>query len=142
MSDRPCTARHINHVCLAVRDIDDSISFYQGLFGIGETEVEDIEDQKVKAALVKIGGTQLEFIQPTDDASGVARFVERRGEGVHHICFEVDDLSATLERLDAQGVQLIDKAPRQGASGMIAFIHPRATRGVLIELVDSRSVKG
>lgn len=141
MSDSPCTALHINHVCLAVRDIDDSLRFYQGLFGIGEAEVEDIEDQRVKAALVKVGGTQLEFIQPTDPSGGVARFIERRGEGVHHICFEVDDLAGTLKRLDAQSVQLIDKAPRQGASGMIAFIHPKATRGVLIELVDSSSVE-
>ena len=141
MSDSPCTARHINHVCLAVRDIDDTLRFYQGLFGIGEAEIEEIEDQQVKGALVKVGGTQLEFIQPTDEASGVARFIERRGEGVHHVCFEVDDLESTLERLDAQDVQLIDKAPRQGLSGMIAFIHPRVTRGVLIELVDSSSVK-
>ena len=141
MSDSPCTARHINHVCLAVRDIDDTLRFYQGLFSIGEAEVEDIEDQQVKAALVKVGGTQLEFIQPTDPSGGVARFIERRGEGVHHICFEVDDLAGTLKRLEAEDVQLIDRTPRRGASGMVAFIHPRATRGVLIELVDSSSVK-
>ncbi len=140
MSDSPCTAQHVNHVCLAVRDIEDTLRFYQGLFGIGEAEVEDIEDQQVRAALVKVGGTQIEFIQPTDAGGGVARFIERRGEGMHHVCFEVDDLAATLKRLEAEDVQLIDKTPRQGLSGMIAFIHPRATRGVLIELVDSNSV--
>ena len=142
MSDSPCTARHINHVCLAcAATLTTTLRFYQGLFGIGEAEVEDIEDQQVKAALVKVGGTQLEFIQPTDPSGGVARFIERRGEGVHHICLEVDDLAGTLKRLEAEDVQLIDRAPRKGASGMVAFIHPRATRGVLIELVDSGSVK-
>ena len=137
----PCTARHHNHVGIAVRDIDASLRFYAQVFGARGGEAVDIADQGVRAALVRVGGSQLEFIQPTDPDGSVARFIERRGEGVHHICFEVDDLEGTLESLSASGVDLIDTAPRAGLSGMIAFIHPRATRGVLVELVDAGSAR-
>ena len=137
----PCTARHINHVAIAVKDIDDTLAFYRDVFGTGEVEVEDIEDQAVRAALVRIGGSQLEFIQPTDPEGGVARFIERRGESVHHIAFEVDDLQASLDALNEHGVRTIDNAPREGLSGMIGFIHPRSTRGVLIELVDQDTAR-
>ena len=137
MSETPvCTARHLNHVCIAVSDIDDTLGFYRRTFGVGASEVVELEDQGVRAALVRVGGSQLEFIQPTDPGGGVARFIERRGEGVHHVAFEVEDLQEQLDRLVADGVQLIDTEPREGLSGSIAFIHPRATRGVLIELVE------
>ena len=136
-----CVARHLNHVCIAVRDIEDTLSFYRDLFGVGVSEVEELPDQGVKATLVRIGGSQLEFIQPTDPGGSVARFIERRGETVHHICFEVEDLKGKLELLDANGVELIDKEPHQGLSGMIAFLHPRSTRGVLIELVDQDTAR-
>ena len=141
MADSPCTARHINHVAIAVSDIDETLAFYQDVFGTAKAEVEDIEDQAVRAALVRIGGSQLEFIQPTDPEGGVARFIERRGEGVHHIAFEVDDLQASLDALNEHGVRTIDNAPREGLSGMIGFVHPRSTRGVLIELVDQDTAR-
>ena len=141
MADSPCTARHINHVAIAVSDIDETLAFYRDVFGTGESEVEDIEDQAVRAALVRIGGSQLELIQPTDPEGGVAKFIERRGEGVHHIAFEVDDLQASLDALNEHGVRTIDNAPREGLSGMIGFIHPRSTRGVLIELVDQDTAR-
>ena len=131
-----CTARHINHVCIAVKDIDETIRFYRDVFGAGECEVVDIEDQAVRATLIRVGGSQLEFIEPTDPNGGVAKFIDRRGEGVHHICFEVEDLAGTLRRLDEQGVAVIDREPREGLSGTIGFLHPKSTRGVLIELVD------
>ena len=137
----PCTARHLNHVCIAVNDIEDTLAFYRQVFGTGESEIEEIEDQAVRAALVRVGGSQLEFIQPTDPTGGVARFIERRGEGVHHIAFEVEDLQASLDALAESGVRLIDTAPREGLSGMIGFIHPRSTRGVLIELVDQDTAR-
>jgi methylmalonyl-CoA/ethylmalonyl-CoA epimerase len=140
-SQAPCVARHLNHVCIAVRDIEDTLRFYAEVFGIGTAAVQDIEDQGVRAALVRVGGSQLEFIQPTDPEGGVARFIERHGEGMHHICFEVEDLAATLDRLHAQGVELIDRAPRKGLSGAIAFMHPRATGGVLVELVDQETAR-
>ena len=143
MPEQPiCAARHLDHVCIAVRDIEDTLRFYRGLFGVDSDEIVEIEDQGVRAALVKVGGSQLEFIQPTGPGGAVARFIERRGEGMHHICFQVEDLKGKLELLDAGGVELIDKTPRPGLSGMIAFIHPSATRGVLIELVDRESVEG
>ena len=141
MPSSPCVARHINHVCIAVSDIDDTLAFYREVFGTGAAEVEDIADQAVRAALVRVGGSQIEFIQPTDPDGGVARFIERRGEGVHHIAFEVDDLQASLDALGDYGVRLIDAAPREGLSGMIGFIHPRSTRGVLIELVDQDTAR-
>ncbi len=137
----PCTARHLNHVCIAVNDIENTLAFYRQVFGTGEAEIEEIEDQAVRAALVRVGGSQLEFIQPTDPQGGVARFIERRGEGVHHIAFEVQDLQASLDALAESGVRLIDTAPREGLSGMIGFIHPRSTRGVLIELVDQDTAR-
>jgi len=137
----PCTARHLNHVGIAVRDIDASLRFYAQVFGARGGEVVDIADQGVRAALVRVGGSQLEFIQPTDPEGGVARFLDRRGEGVHHICFEVEGLQDTLDRLQESGVQLIDTAPREGLSGSIAFIHPGSTNGVLVELVDQDTAR-
>jgi methylmalonyl-CoA/ethylmalonyl-CoA epimerase len=137
MTQSPCVARHINHVAIAVKDIATSLALYRDLFGVGASaQVVDIADQKVTAALVRVGGSQVEFIQPTDPNSGVARFIEKRGEGVHHICFEVDGLADRLQTLKAKGVELIDEKPRHGLSGQIAFLHPRSTGGVLIELVD------
>ena len=142
LSDQPvCTAQHLNHVCIAVRDIEDTLRFYRELFGTAAADIEDLEDQGVRAALVRIGGSQLELIEPTEPAGSVARFIERRGEGLHHVCFEVEDLPGTLKRLDGAGVELIDSAPRDGLSGSIAFIHPKATRGVLIELVDGETAR-
>ena len=123
-------------MAIAVRDIEDTLSFYRKVFGLEDAEIEEIAEQGVRAALVRLGGSQLEFIEPRDPAGGVARFIARRGEGLHHICFEVEDLDRTLELLDASDIELIDNAPREGLAGMIAFMHPRATYGVLIELVD------
>ena len=137
MSDHGiCAVEHLNHVCIAVRDIEDTLQFYQDTFDVGAQEVEEVPDQGVRAVLMSVGGSQLELIQPTDPAGSVARFIEHRGEGMHHICFEVDNLPEKLNSLGAAGVELIDKKPRRGVSGMIAFLHPHSTRGVLIELVD------
>tara|TARA_B100000408_G_C10306059_1_gene226722 strand:- start:910 stop:1302 length:393 start_codon:yes stop_codon:yes gene_type:complete len=129
-------------VCIAVLNIEETLVFYENLFGVTKSgEIETIEDQGVKAALVRVGASQLEFIQPIDNENGVAKFIERRGEGVHHICFEVDNLESKLNDLDLAGVQLIDKEPRDGLSGTIGFIHPKSTRGVLIELVDQKTAR-
>ena len=134
-----CIARHLNHTCIAVRDLEETLALYRLLFGLGDVEIEEIADQGVRAAIVSVGGTQLEFIEPTDPAGAIARFIERRGEGLHHICFEVEDLQGTLDRLDSSDIELIDKTPRKGLAGMIAFIHPRSTGGTLVELVDESS---
>jgi methylmalonyl-CoA/ethylmalonyl-CoA epimerase len=136
-----CNARHINHVAIAVSDIDESLALYRRIFSLPETEVEELEDQGVRAALVTVGGSQLEFIAPTDPEGGVARFIAKRGEGLHHVCFEVDGLQGTLDALDKEGVGLIDREPREGLSGMIGFLHPKSTGGVLVELVDSETAR-
>ena len=132
----PCTAKHLNHVGIAVRSIDDSLAMYRTVLGLGDAEIEEIADQGVRAALVTIGGSELEFIEPIDPNGAIARFIERRGEGLHHICLEVEDLQGTLDRLGSADIELIDKRPRKGLAGMIAFIHPRSTGGTLVELVD------
>ena len=132
---------HPTHVCIAVRDIEATLESYTALFDLEEAEIQDIEDQGVRAALVRIGGSELEFIEPTDPDGGIARFIEKRGEkACTTSAFEVDDLQKTLDGLAANDVRLIDRAPRKGLAGMIAFLHPRATGGTLIELVDKDSV--
>ena len=136
-----CTAKHLNHVAIVVSDIDASLRLYCELFGLQSTEVENVADQGVRATLVQVGGSHLELIQPTGPDSGVARFIERRGEGLHHICLEVQDLRQTLDRLAAAGVELVDHSPREGLAGMIAFLHPRAAGGVLVELVDEATTR-
>ena len=136
-----CIARHINHVCIAVENIESSMRFYRDVFGVQPGEVVEIADQGVRAALLRVGGSQLEFIQPTDPTGSVANFIRRRGEVVHHICFEVEDLLGTLRRLDERGIAVIDETPRDGLSGQIGFIHPKSTNGVLIELVDQHGAR-
>lgn len=136
-----CIARHINHVCIAVENIESSMRFYRDVFGVQPVEVVEIADQGVRAALLRVGGSQLEFIQPTDPTGSVANFIRRRGEVVHHICFEVEDLLGTLRRLDERGIAVIDETPRDGLSGQIGFIHPKSTNGVLIELVDQHGAR-
>ena len=136
-----CTARHLNHVAIAVKDIEQTLAFYRDVFGTDPAEVEEVSDQGIKAALVQVGGSQLEFIQPTDPSGGIARFIERRGEAMHHICFEVEGLQERLDGLASRGVKLIDSVPRQGLVGQIAFLHPGSTNGVLIELVDRGTVQ-
>jgi len=137
-----CSARHLNHVCIAVRNIEETLEFYDELFGLEVSgSIEHIEDQSVKAALVRIGGSQLEFIEPTDPSGPISKFIDDRGETVHHICFEVENLDQKLTRLKEIGYRMVDKQPRQGLSGQIGFIHPKSTRGVLIELVDQKTAR-
>ena len=136
-----CRAKHINHVAIVVKDAAETLRFYQETFGVSEAEIEEIADQGVLASLVAIGGTNLELIQPVRADTGVARFLESRGEALHHVCFEVENLQGTLDSLKSSGTRLIDDSPREGLAGMIAFIHPKSTRGVLVELVDKDTVK-
>ena len=127
--------KKINHVAIAVNNLDEALSSYDKLFGLKPEKIETIPEQGVKAALIPIGeGSEIELIQPIDTESGVAKFLEKRGEGIHHIALEVEDIDQGLKSLVAQGVELIDKEPRSGLAGRIAFLHPKSTRGVLIEL--------
>ena len=136
-----CHAKHINHVAIVVKDAAETLRFYRETFGVANAAIEEISDQGVLATLVAVGGTNLELIQPVRPDTGVARFLDSRGEALHHICFEVEDLQSTLDSLKASGARLIDESPREGLAGMIAFIHPKSTRGVLVELVDKDTVK-
>ena len=132
----PCIAHHIDHTAIAVSNIEDSVSMYVDLFGATPGPIEDIPDQSVRATMNQIGSTQIELIEPTDPKGAIARFIERRGETFHHICFQVDNLKSSLETFSDHGIKLIDSVPRHGLAGMIAFLHPSSTRGILIELVD------
>jgi methylmalonyl-CoA epimerase len=126
----------LDHIGIAVRDIQEALKVYQEALGLQTEEIVEVRDQKVKVAFLPVGETNLELVQPTADDTGVARFLESRGEGIHHICLEVNDVEAALERLKAHGVPLIDRAPRQGAHGRVAFVHPKGMHGVLLELVE------
>ena len=135
--NQACTVDYVDHVGVAVRDMEEALAFFHGIFGLRRPEVTDMEDQGVRAALVEIGQTRLELLQPLGADTPVGRFLERRGEGLHHLAFNVKDVSIGLETLKAKGLEVIDHTPREGLSGLIAFIHPRSVHGVLTELVQS-----
>lgn len=127
------------HVAIAVENIDEAEKLYQTALGLNVTHREVIEEQGVKASMLepKDGGTVIELLEPLDENSPIAKFLDKRGEGIHHICFWVDDLEASLNRLKEEGVRLIDESPRKGAHyTKVAFIHPKALNGVLIELAE------
>lgn len=128
--------KRVDHIAIAVNSADDALSVFDSVFGLKADHIEELPDQGVKAAIVRVGDTNIEFIEPTDPEGGVAKFIEKKGEGFHHICVEVDDIDAELRSLAARGVELIDKQARKGLAGRIGFLHPRATKGVLIELVQ------
>ena len=126
---------HIEHLGIAVKSIEEQLPYYEKVLGITCYNIEEVADQKVKTAFFKVGQTKIELVEPTREDSPIARFIEKRGEGIHHIAFAVPDVQKTLNEVEAKGIQLIDKAPRRGAEGLqIAFLHPKSTHGVLTEL--------
>ena len=128
--------KRIHHVAIAVKSIDETLKLLEELFDLKAEKIEEVPDQGVKAALIPVGDAELELLEPIDPSGGVAKFLEKRGEGIHHICFEVEDVDRELERLAAKGVELIDKKGRKGLAGKIGFIHPRSVKGVLVELAQ------
>jgi len=128
--------RRINHVAIVVNDIESALRVYQDALGLKPSRVETVPEQDVRIAFLPTGDSEIELLEPINPNSGVAKFLAKRGEGMHHICLEVDDLEATLADLQARGVALIDRVPRHGAHGRIAFIHPQGAHGVLIELLE------
>ncbi|MDP6496491.1 MAG: methylmalonyl-CoA epimerase [Dehalococcoidia bacterium] len=132
-----CTVNYIDHVGVAVNDIEAALAFFKKVFDVPDAKIELMEDQGVRATLIEVGQTRLELLEPTGPESGVGRFIERRGEGLHHMAFNVTDISGKLKTLQALGVDLIDQTPREGLSGTIAFVHPRSIFGILTELVES-----
>ncbi|WP_322795980.1 methylmalonyl-CoA epimerase [Tepidiforma sp.] len=123
----------IHHVGIVVHSADEALKFYRDALGLPVTADKVIEDQGVRGVLLQIGNSEIELLEPTRDDTGVARFLANRGEGMHHICFESDDVARELEAARQKGIELIDQAPRVGLAGMICFLHPRSNHGVLVE---------
>jgi methylmalonyl-CoA epimerase len=128
--------KNFNHVAIAVNNLDEVLGLFENLFGLKPSEIEEVPDQGVKAALIPVGSGEIELLEPIDPNGGVAKFLERRGEGIHHICLEVDNTDEELKSLADKGVELIDKVGRKGLAGRVGFIHPKSTKGVLIEIAQ------
>jgi methylmalonyl-CoA/ethylmalonyl-CoA epimerase len=127
----------IDHLGIAVKSLPESLQFYQAILGLSVKHQEVVADQGVTVAMLPIGESRIELLEPCSPDSPVAKFLEKRGPGIHHICIEVEDIRAELAKLQAAGAQLIDQQPRRGAGGhLIAFVHPKTTSGVLLELVQ------
>ncbi|OGU64627.1 MAG: methylmalonyl-CoA epimerase [Ignavibacteria bacterium RBG_16_36_9] len=128
---------HIEHIGIAVKNLDESIKFYENILGLKCYAVEEVADQKVKTAFFQIGQTKIELLESTDPEGSIGKFIEKRGEGIHHIAYAVKGLESSLEELKSKGIKMIDEKPRRGAEGLnIAFLHPRDTFGVLTELCE------
>jgi methylmalonyl-CoA/ethylmalonyl-CoA epimerase len=133
-------AGSLHHVSVVVPSIAEAVPFYRDTLGMRVGETRELADQHVRVVFLTAPATRIELIEPTDRDSGVARFLAERGRAsLHHLCFAVDDLRSTLAALEARGVELIDREPRRGAEGDVAFLHPRASGGVLVELIDRSS---
>lgn len=124
----------IHHIGIAVHDLEQSLKFYRDVLGLHVHARDTVQDQGVTAALLTIGQSEIELLQPLSSDSPVGKFLERKGEGLHHICFETPDVHSELEELKRRDIPLVDQAPRRGLAGMICFLHPKAARGVLVEL--------
>ncbi|OGO60222.1 MAG: methylmalonyl-CoA epimerase [Chloroflexi bacterium RBG_19FT_COMBO_48_23] len=129
--------KKVHHVAIAVKNLDEALQLYDNLFGAKPSKIETLPQQGVKAALLPMAeGGEIELLEPIDPESGVAKFLESRGEGIHHICLEVENIDQELRTLADKGVQLIDKEGRPGLVGRVGFLHPKSTKGVLIELAQ------
>jgi methylmalonyl-CoA/ethylmalonyl-CoA epimerase len=125
--------KRIHHVGIVVPDLEKAMGLWRDLLGLSLTKSATIQDQGVKAVLLKVGDSEIELLEPLNPDNGVGKFLSRRGGGLHHVCFETEDVARELEAARARGIQLIDQKPRPGLAGMICFLHPKATRGVLVE---------
>ena len=128
----------INHLGIATKDIAEALKFWEEALGLENVHTETVEDQKVRVAMLPIGESRIELLEPTSEDSPITKFLEKRGGGIHHIAVETDDIEAALAKLKGAGMRLIDEKPRIGAEGcLVAFVHPSAANGVLLELVQS-----
>ncbi|UCC33518.1 MAG: methylmalonyl-CoA epimerase [Candidatus Bathyarchaeota archaeon] len=129
--------KELSHIGIAVKDLDEALEIYEGVFGLEVEKIQIVEEQKVKIAFLHAGETQIELLEPTEEEGAVARFIEKRGEGVHHLAFAVDDIEAALQKIRDQGIAVVNEKPRIGAEGFkIAFLHPKSTKNVLVELCE------
>jgi len=130
---------YIEHIGIAVKNLDEAISYYENVLGLKCYAIEEVRDQKVKTAFFKIGQTKIELLESTDPDGPIGKFIKNKGEGIHHIAFNVKDLREKLEQVERKGIELIDKAPKKGAEGLdIAFLHPKSTFGVLTEFCEHK----
>ena len=128
--------KKINHVAIVVENIDDALAFWRDQLGLDLDHVEDVPSQASKVAFMPVGEGEVELVEPTDPNSGLGKYLEKRGEGMHHLCIEVDDIGAMLETLKGNGVRLINEAPLELPGRKMAFIHPKSANGVLVELYE------
>ena len=128
----------IHHIAVVVERMEPALAFWRESLGLDLEVVEEMAHDRVRIAFLPVGESKIELVEPIDDTTGVARFLAKGGEGVHHICFEVENLAETLLRLEIDGIELIDTAPRKGAEGPVAFLHPRSCHGVLVELIEAQ----
>ncbi|MBN1988884.1 MAG: methylmalonyl-CoA epimerase [Bacteroidales bacterium] len=131
---------HIEHIGIAVKNLDEAIPYYENVLGLKCYNIEEVKDQKVKTAFFMVGQTKIELLESTDAEGPIGKFIDKKGEGIHHIAFAVDKIEDQLKQAEEKGVNLIDKTPRKGAEGLdIAFIHPKSTFGVLTELCENKN---
>jgi methylmalonyl-CoA/ethylmalonyl-CoA epimerase len=131
---------HIEHIGIAVKSLEESIAYYEGVLGLKCYAVEEVKEQRVKTAFFMVGQTKIELLESTDPEGPVGRFLEKKGEGVHHVAYATENLEESLVEMEEKGVALIDKKPRKGAEGLdIAFLHPKSTHGVLTELCENKN---
>jgi len=131
--------KKINHIAVVVEDIDSSLAFWEGALGIKVGKIESVPAQKANVAFLPVGDGEVELVQPTDPESGMAKFLNDRGGGMHHLCLEVDDIAGMLAQLKEKGVRLINESPLEMEGRKIAFIHPKSASGVLVELYELTS---
>ncbi len=130
--------KKINHIGIAVTSLEETLPFYRDNLGMAVQGIEEVADQKVKVAMLQVGESKIELLEPTSPESPVARFLEKNGPGIHHLAYEVDDIAAALAKLENEGTRLIDRTPRKGAHGtLIAFVHPKSSQGALTELCQT-----
>ncbi len=131
---------YIEHIGIAVKDLESSIKYYEDVLGLSCYSIEEVKDQKVKTAFFQIGQTKLELLESTSEDGPIGKFIEKKGEGIHHLAFAVNNIEKQLEDASNKGVRLIDTKPRRGAEGLeIAFLHPKSTHGVLTELCEKKA---
>jgi methylmalonyl-CoA/ethylmalonyl-CoA epimerase len=128
--------KKIHHVGVVVPNLEQAMSLWRDLLGLRLTKSQTVQDQGVKAALLQVGESEIELLEPLSPDNGVGKFLAKRGGGLHHVCFETEDVERELDAAKAKGIQLIDQKPRPGLAGIICFLHPRATRGVLVEFAQ------
>ena len=131
---------HIEHIGIAVKNLDESIKYYEDVLGLKCYSIEEVTDQKVKTAFFKVGQTKIELLESTQEDGPIGKFIEKKGEGIHHLAFHVNNIEDALDEANSKGIRLIDEKPRKGAEGLnIAFLHPKSTNGVLTELCEDKS---